>query len=106
MPFAKRAVGPLRASVFKRQNSFLAAPSSIDTQTRMTICCTTRARALLAGAIVAVGLAACASAPIEVRARAITAADRDAKQAVAAESQIDPARIPARSLSVLPFAVA
>jgi TolB-like protein len=49
--------------------------------------------------------AACATMPIDRRAGAISAADRDAKRAVALEAQIDPARIPARAIGVLPFAV-
>lgn len=48
---------------------------------------------------------ACASAPLDRRVAAISAADRDAKRAVQSETQIDPAKIPARALGVLPFTV-
>ena len=48
---------------------------------------------------------ACASNPAARRAILIADADRAAKEAVAAESQIDVAKIPARSLAVLPFTV-
>jgi hypothetical protein len=48
---------------------------------------------------------ACASAPVRTRAQAITDADFNAKRALAAETKIDPARIPARAFSVVPFTV-
>jgi TolB-like protein len=47
----------------------------------------------------------CASNPAARRATLIADADRAAKEAVAAESQLDVAKIPARSLAVLPFTV-
>ena len=47
----------------------------------------------------------CASNPAARRATLIADADRAAKAAVAAESQLDVAKIPARSLAVLPFTV-
>src|SRR4051812_41390809 len=68
--------------------------------------CLQNASATLALNLLVLGLTACASAPVEVRARAIASADREAKRAVDAEAQIDPARIPARSVGVLPFTVA
>jgi TolB-like protein len=49
---------------------------------------------------------ACATSPVRRRATAIDEADRQARQAVRMEASIDPASIPARSLSVLPFVVA
>jgi TolB-like protein len=49
---------------------------------------------------------ACASNPAARRTVLIADADRVAKEAVAAENQLDVAKIPARSLAVLPFAVA
>ena len=48
---------------------------------------------------------ACASNPAARRALVIADADRTAKEAVAAERQLDVAKIPARSLAVLPFTV-
>jgi len=48
---------------------------------------------------------ACASNPAARRAVLIADADRSAKEAVAAESRLDVAKIPARSLAVLPFTV-
>lgn len=48
---------------------------------------------------------ACASNPAARRAILIGNADRAAKEAVAAENQLDVAKIPARSLAVLPFTV-
>lgn len=48
---------------------------------------------------------ACASNPAARRATLIADSDRTAKEAVAAESRIDVAKIPARSLAVLPFTV-
>ena len=62
-----------------------------------------RARPL--AAFVFSGIAACASTPVDRRATAITDADRDARRAVTSEEQIDVARIPARSIGVLPFTV-
>lgn len=56
-------------------------------------------------ALVAVCAHACVSAGGNPRALAIADADRQAKEALAAESNIDVARIPARSIAVLPFAV-
>src|SRR6185369_1412316 len=49
---------------------------------------------------------ACASNPAARRALVIADADRDAREAVAAERRLDVAKIPARSLAVLPFTVA
>lgn len=49
--------------------------------------------------------AACASNPAARRAVLIAEADRTAKEAIAAESRLDVAKIPARSLAVLPFTV-
>jgi TolB-like protein len=49
---------------------------------------------------------ACASNPAARRAVLIADADRTAKEAVAAETRLDVAKIPARSLAVLPFTVA
>jgi TolB-like protein len=48
---------------------------------------------------------ACASNPAARRAVLIADADRAAKDAVAAESRLDVAKIPARSVAVLPFTV-
>lgn len=48
---------------------------------------------------------ACASNPAARRATLIADADRAAKEAVAAERELDVAKIPARSLAVLPFTV-
>jgi len=48
---------------------------------------------------------ACASNPAARRAVLIADADRTAKEAVAAEKKLDVAKIPARSLAVLPFTV-
>lgn len=48
---------------------------------------------------------ACASNPAARRAVLIADADRAAREAVAAESRLDVAKIPARSLAVLPFTV-
>ena len=50
-------------------------------------------------------LAACATNPAARRATLIADADRAAKEALAAESKLDPASIPARSFAVVPFAV-
>jgi len=58
-----------------------------------------------AGSLASVFATACASAPINRQAAAITNADRDAKRALDRESQIDPAKIPARAIGVLPFTV-
>ena len=49
---------------------------------------------------------ACATSAVSHRAIAIADADREAKLALAMEAQLDVARIPARSLSVLAFTVA
>jgi TolB-like protein len=54
---------------------------------------------------VAIGGASCASAPVRTHAQAITEADYDAKRALAGEAKIDAAKIPARSISVMPFTV-
>ena len=48
---------------------------------------------------------ACASNPAARRATLIAEADRSAKEAVAAEQSLDVAKMPARSLAVLPFTV-
>src|SRR3954470_18903142 len=48
---------------------------------------------------------ACASNPATRRAVVIADADRTAKAAVASERELDVAKIPARSLAVLPFTV-
>jgi hypothetical protein len=48
---------------------------------------------------------ACASNPAARRTTLIADADRTAKEAVAAENRLDVAKIPARSLAVLPFTV-
>jgi TolB-like protein len=48
---------------------------------------------------------ACATAPLNRRIAAIASADNDAQRAVKTESAIDPSKIPARALGVLPFAV-
>jgi TolB-like protein len=48
---------------------------------------------------------ACASNPAARRATLIADADRTAKEAVAGENRLDVAKIPARSLAVLPFTV-
>lgn len=52
------------------------------------------------------GATACASTPAARRAVLIADADRVAQQAVAAENRLDVAKIPARSVAVLPFTVA
>lgn len=57
-------------------------------------------------AALALVASACATSPLRRRATVIDEADRQARQAVALEASIDPASIPARTLSVLPFAVA
>jgi curli biogenesis system outer membrane secretion channel CsgG len=49
---------------------------------------------------------ACAVSSVQQRAAAIADSDREAKRAVATEARIDPGKIPARSISVLPFTVA
>ncbi|HVT37734.1 MAG TPA: CsgG/HfaB family protein [Gemmatimonadaceae bacterium] len=49
---------------------------------------------------------ACATSAVRRGAVAISDADREARHALALEAQIDAARIPARSFTVLPFAVA
>jgi TolB-like protein len=49
--------------------------------------------------------ASCASAPLDRRVAAIAAADRDAQRALKGENAIDPAKIPARAIGVLPFTV-
>ena len=48
---------------------------------------------------------ACASNPAARRATLIADADRNAREAIAAEQQLDVAKIPPRSLAVLPFTV-
>jgi len=50
-------------------------------------------------------LAACASDPSVRRATAIASADRVARAALDNENRLDPGRIPARTLAVLPFTV-
>jgi len=50
--------------------------------------------------------AACASNPAARRTLVLSDADRVAREAVAAENRLDVAKIPARSLAVLPFTVA
>jgi TolB-like protein len=62
-----------------------------------------RTRLILAGLII---LSACATTPLKRRVALISDADLEAKQALAAESKIDAAKIPARSFAVLPFTVA
>lgn len=62
-----------------------------------------RAVVAIAGASLA---AACAGNPAARRATLIADADRAAKAAVERESQLDVAKIPARTFSVLPFTVA
>jgi TolB-like protein len=54
---------------------------------------------------VSLALAACASTPLRRRTTQIADADRQAKAAIAAENQIDAAKIPARSFAVTPFTV-
>jgi TolB-like protein len=58
------------------------------------------------GGILAALVSGCASSPANRRATAIAAADHDARQAIANEPKVDPSRIPARSIGVLPFSVA
>lgn len=54
---------------------------------------------------VAVGVtSSCATSPVRQHSIAISAADAQARQALAAEAAIDPAKIPARAFAVLPFA--
>ncbi len=50
-----------------------------------------------------IALGACASNPAQRRGIAISAADQQARAALAGEDRIDPAKIPPRSLAVLPF---
>ena len=57
---------------------------------------------LLAAAL----LTACATNPASRRAALIADADREAKQAVATENQLNASAIPARTLAVVPFTVA
>jgi TolB-like protein len=71
----------------------------------MTISTDWSRAARAAACVVLAAATACASVPVR-RVSAIAEADRQAKQALATESQIDPGRIPARSFGVLPFAVA
>jgi TolB-like protein len=54
----------------------------------------------------AVITAACATTPVNRRATMIADADKAAKSAIEKENTIDAAKIPARTLAVLPFAVA
>jgi TolB-like protein len=63
-------------------------------------------RALGAVLCAALGVTACASAPVARRAAQIADADKQAKAALAAENAIDAGKIPARTFAVLPFAVA
>jgi TolB-like protein len=64
-------------------------------------------RAAASAVIFAVVLAAagCATNPAARRATMIADADRAARAALAAENRLDPAKIPARTFAVLPFAV-
>lgn len=55
---------------------------------------------------ITIGPLACATGGVRQHASAIADADREAKRVMATESQIDPGKIPARSFSVMPFAVA
>jgi len=59
---------------------------------------------LVLGAIVVLA-SGCIGATVNRQAAAITAADHDAKRALQNEARIDPAKIPARAIGVLPFAV-
>jgi TolB-like protein len=61
---------------------------------------------ITAGLAALVATSACATTPLKRRAALISDADVEAKQALAAESRIDAAKIPARSFAVLPFTVA
>lgn len=63
-------------------------------------------RVLLAACVLPSILASCASSPVRRRAELIAEADVQAKQALAAENQIDAGKIPARTFAVTPFAVA
>ena len=66
-----------------------------------------RARGTATAALcVAVMSAACASTPVNRRAITIASADKAAKSAIEKENTIDAAKIPARTLAVMPFAVA
>ncbi len=65
-----------------------------------------RALQSLKTAALLLALGACATTPLKRRTSLITDADQEAKQAVAAESRIDAAKIPARSFAVMPFTVA
>jgi hypothetical protein len=51
-------------------------------------------------------MSACATTPLKRRTALISDADQEAKLALASESKIDAAKIPARSFAVLPFTVA
>jgi TolB-like protein len=63
-----------------------------------------RLRPFLAAGLMA--LSACATTPLRRRTVLISDADAQAKLALASESKIDAAKIPARSFAVLPFTVA
>ena len=65
---------------------------------------THRPRLLLTAGLMA--LSACATTPLKRRSAIISDADAQAKAALASESRIDAAKIPARSFAVLPFTVA
>lgn len=56
--------------------------------------------------VIAAATTACATSAVRRRAATIEASDRQARQAIALEASVDPASIPARAFSVLPFAVA
>lgn len=55
--------------------------------------------------LLALSCAACATTGVQRRTVAIADADREAKRAVEVEAQLDPSRIPARSLAIVPFVV-
>jgi TolB-like protein len=63
-----------------------------------------RLRFLLVSGLALMG--ACATTPLKRRTALISDADQEAKLALASESKIDAAKIPARSFAVLPFTVA
>jgi TolB-like protein len=53
-----------------------------------------------------IGLCSCASNPVQRRGTMIAAADHQAHDAVASEERLDPGKIPARTVAVLPFVAA
>ncbi len=63
-----------------------------------------RSRLLLTAGLLV--LSACATTPLKRRSALISDADAQAKAALASETKIDAAKIPARSFAVLPFTVA